>query len=428
MEEILEVKRIHEIIVLPAIKAKKFTLPNQSFSFDLVDTDLKQLRALDEATRNYDGRFVLLIPKDDKFENPAEGDFYEYALLARKTPIINKISGVSRVRAEVKARVKILDFLTTESSFVVEVSEVDDIYDDKEKEEVLLKKIRTLYAEKKDAGYTGDKPNTKPILDGTSSGIIADSAAVAASRNQSSLVKYVGEPNVNKRLLYVLTDLKSLELDKEIERTIDDEVRQSMNEAQREYMLREKLKAIQNQLGDKAKKEEDIEELRKKILEVGMPDNIREKALKELAKYSSTSSQSPESNVIRNYLDFIIELPWSVSSEDTQDLNIVKEKLDEDHYGLEKVKDRIIEYLAVKIKTKQNPQTILCLAGPPGTGKTSIAISIAKALGRKFVKQSLGGVRDEAEIRGHRRTYIGALPGRILSGMKEVKPSILFSY
>jgi ATP-dependent Lon protease len=152
-----------------------------------------------------------------------------------------------------------------------------------------------------------------------------------------------------------------------------------------------------------------------------MPKLIEEKALAELSRYQSTPASMAESSVIRTYLDLLIELPWKKSSKDTQDLKKVQDILDENHFGLEKVKERIIEYLAVKMMTKRNPQTILCLSGPPGVGKTSLAISIAEALNRKFVKQSLGGVRDESEIRGHRRTYVGAMPGRIIKGMKEAK-------
>ena len=178
------------------------------------------------------------------------------------------------------------------------------------------------------------------------------------------------------------------------------------------------MRASQNELGDKVKREEEIEELREAILEAKMPEEIEAKALSELARLRTTPAQMAESSIIKTYLDFLVALPWHEQSRDSNDLKAVKEALDKNHYGLEKVKDRILEYLAVKIMTNKNPQTILCLVGPPGVGKTSLASSIAEALGRKFVKASLGGVRDESEIRGHRRTYIGALPGRILNGMK----------
>lgn len=179
------------------------------------------------------------------------------------------------------------------------------------------------------------------------------------------------------------------------------------------------MKAIQTELGDKARQDEEIEELRKKILDAKMPKKIEDKAIGELRRYQNASYQMAEAGIIKNYLDFLIKLPWYKESEDINDITKVKEALDKNHYGLDKVKDRILEYLSVKIMTGKNPQTILCLFGPPGVGKTSLAKSIADALGRKFVKQSLGGISDESEVRGHRRTYIGALPGRILKGMKD---------
>ena len=181
------------------------------------------------------------------------------------------------------------------------------------------------------------------------------------------------------------------------------------------------MRVIQNELGDKVKKETEIDELREKIKSLGMPKEIEEKALQEVARYSSMSMASGESTVSKTYLDFIISLPWSYATPDCNDIKVAKEQLDKDHYGLEKVKERILEYLAVKIMTGKNPQTVLCLVGPPGVGKTSLAKSIATALNKRFVKQSLGGVKDESEIRGHRRTYLGALPGRILQGMVKAK-------
>jgi ATP-dependent Lon protease len=205
------------------------------------------------------------------------------------------------------------------------------------------------------------------------------------------------------------------------ERLFNDDIKKSTDENQKEYYLREKMRAIQNELGDKAKKEEEIDELRTKILKAQMPKAIEEKALQELTRYQNTPAAMAESSIIKTYLDLLVELPWKKASKDNYDLSKVKTKLDENHYSLENVKERIIEYLAVKIMTRRNPQTILCLAGPPGVGKTSLAISIAEALNRKFVKQSLGGVRDESEIRGHRRTYVGAMPGRIIKGMKDAK-------
>ena len=234
-------------------------------------------------------------------------------------------------------------------------------------------------------------------------------------------LKYLPILSLSERLKQLLQDLHLQKYFFDIESKIDDDVKKNINESQKEYYLREKIRAIQDELGDRVKKDSDVEELRIKILDAKMPKNVEEKALKELKRYQSSSFNSPETGIIRTYLDFLVSLPWSSESVDNLDIMAAKDELDREHYGLEKVKERILEYLAVKILNKKNPQAILCLVGPPGVGKTSLARSIASALDKKFVKESLGGVRDEAEIRGHRRTYIGALPGRILQGIQRAK-------
>lgn len=192
-----------------------------------------------------------------------------------------------------------------------------------------------------------------------------------------------------------------------------------MERTQKEYYLREQMKAIQKELGDKEGKTGEVQTLTEKIEEAGMPEHVKETALKELNRYEKIPSSSAESSVIRNYIDWLIALPWTDETDDKLDLKEAGRLLDEEHHGLEKVKERILEYLAVQKLTKSLKGPILCLAGPPGVGKTSLAKSIAKSLGRKFVRISLGGVRDESEIRGHRRTYVGAMPGRIIQGMKK---------
>ncbi len=192
-----------------------------------------------------------------------------------------------------------------------------------------------------------------------------------------------------------------------------------MERTQKEYYLREQMKAIQKELGDKEGKTGEVQSLTEKIEEAGMPERVKETALKELSRYEKVPSSSAESSVIRNYIDWLIALPWSDETEDKLDIKKAGEILDKEHHGLEKVKERILEYLAVKQLTKTLKGPILCLAGPPGVGKTSLAKSISKSMGRTFVRISLGGVRDESEIRGHRRTYVGAMPGRIIQGMKK---------
>ena len=206
-----------------------------------------------------------------------------------------------------------------------------------------------------------------------------------------------------------------------LEKKIGQKVKRSMERTQKEYFLREQMKAIQTELGDKEGKGGEVEELREKIEQSGMPEETMKAALKELDRYEKLPASSAESGVIRNYIDWLLALPWTEATEDMIDLAHSEEILNKDHYGLEKVKERVLEYLAVQKLTNSLKGPILCLVGPPGVGKTSLARSIATSLNRNFVRVSLGGVRDESEIRGHRRTYVGAMPGRIIQGMKKAK-------
>ena len=238
---------------------------------------------------------------------------------------------------------------------------------------------------------------------------------------QSRKQTYIEEPNVNTRVMMLLQDIQDEQEISTLENQIDGELRTKMDKAQKEYYLREKLRVIKEELGDISSKESETDQLRDKIETLGLPKQVKEKALGELKRFESMSPSSQEGGIIRNYLEWVTSIPWSEKTTDNPDLNIALNSLDRTHHGLDKVKDRIIEYLAVKEMTSSLKSPILCLVGPPGTGKTSLAKSIASAIERKFVKVSLGGVRDEAEIRGHRRTYLGAMPGRIIQGMKKAK-------
>ena len=326
--------------------------------------------------------------------------------------------GNYKIKFNILNRIKIKDYFQEDEFFVVNYDDVDTIIENDDEELTLVKMVVDEVAKKQREVLLPNNNVIDQIQSGVSTVKTADIIAGSLKIPENEKYKYLEEESLKERFKLILTDLNRQQMINEIERKINEDVKKSIDENQKEYYLREKMRAIQNELGDKVKREEEIEELREAILEAKMPEEIEAKALSELARLRTTPAQMAESSIIKTYLDFLVALPWHEQSRDSNDLKAVKEALDKNHYGLEKVKDRILEYLAVKIMTNKNPQTILCLVGPPGVGKTSLASSIAEALGRKFVKASLGGVRDESEIRGHRRTYIGALPGRILNGMK----------
>jgi ATP-dependent Lon protease len=227
--------------------------------------------------------------------------------------------------------------------------------------------------------------------------------------------------NIKERLQTLIALIQDEQELLNLEKKIGQRVKRSMERTQREYFLREQMKAIQKELGDKEGKGGEVEELRDKIENSGMPNETKQAALRELDRYEKLPASSAESGVIRNYIDWLLSLPWTEATEDILDIERAEGILDEDHFGLEKVKERVLEYLAVQQLTRSLKGPILCLVGPPGVGKTSLARSIARSLNRNFVRISLGGVRDESEIRGHRRTYVGAMPGRIIQGMKKAK-------
>lgn len=225
--------------------------------------------------------------------------------------------------------------------------------------------------------------------------------------------------DVKERLNTIISHIQDEQEVLQLEKKIGQRVKKSMERTQKEYYLREQMKAIQKELGDKEGKTGEVATLREKIEASGMTDHVKQVAFKELDRYEKIPATSAESSVIRNYIEWLIALPWTNETEDTLNIHNAEQVLNDEHYGLEKVKERVLEYLAVQQLTKSLKGPILCLAGPPGVGKTSLARSIATSLDRHFVRVSLGGVRDESEIRGHRRTYVGAMPGRIIQGMKK---------
>ena len=406
-------------IVLPAIAVRGvIPLPGNDFKIEVGRPN--SVLALDAAEKMYDGNVILLVQKDSATVDVTENDVQLIGVIGKVTLKLKLPNGNYKVKFKISGRIQVKEFTSTNPYFVVNYDKLYSVLNNDETEAALVKHISTEISKNAQNLLLSVDEVTRLLKSDTNADVLSDVIAYQLRLNSNlSKYRYLEELNVSKRLEMILEDIEREKQITEIENKINSDVKKSIDDAQKEYYLREKMHAIQNELGDKARHDEDVEELRKKIEEAHLPENVYNKAMEELQKYANTSNQMAEAGVIRTYLDWIINLPWYKASDDNNDLSDVVKKLDKNHYGLEKVKDRIIEYLAVKMMTGHNPSTIICFAGPPGVGKTSLAKSISEALGRKFVKQSLGGVRDEAEIRGHRRTYIGALPGRILKGMKD---------
>ncbi len=407
-------------LVLPAIAVRGVVpLPNNEFRIEVGRAN--SVLALDAAEKMYGGNILLLIQKDATVTDVTEHDVESVGVLARITLKLKLPNKNYKVKFKIADRISVLEFTSTEPYFVCNYEKLHSYMHNDDEEAALVKNIASAIASSGINLMQNMEEVSRLLQNGTNPAILSDVLAfnLKTTGPLTSKYRYLEELDSSRRLEFILEDIEKEKKIVEIENKINNEVKKSIDESQKEYYLREKMKVIQNELGDKARQEEDVEALRKAIEEAHLPKNVYDKAKNELQKYASTSNQMAESGVIRTYLEWITALPWYKQSEDTTDLKQVAASLDKNHYGLEKVKDRIVEYLAVKMMTGKNPNTILCFAGPPGVGKTSLAKSISEALGRKFVKQSLGGVRDESEIRGHRRTYIGALPGRILKGMRD---------
>ena len=367
-------------------------------------------------------QFILLsTQKDARIDFPNPDEIYTTGTIAKVNQILKLPGNTIRVLVEGICRGKIVRYIETEPFLKVEVVEIQegDCNTEDLEIEALMRSTVSQFKEyiklnkrtSQEVMITVDTINEPGKL----ADIIASHMSMKIEQKQEILEITNGKSRL-MRLYEILT--QEIEI-LEIERRISQRVKKQMEKNQKEYYLREQLKAIQKELGDKNEKEEEVEEYRKKIYNSKLPPDLEEKVLKEVYRLEKMPEGTAEGSVIRTYLDWILNLPWSHETSDRLDIVAAEKILDEDHYGLENVKERILEYLAVRQLTKNMKGPILCLVGPPGVGKTSLAKSVARALGRKFVRISLGGVRDEAEIRGHRRTYVGALPGRIIQGIKQ---------
>ena len=375
--------------------------------------------AIAEAEANRDGHVLLVFQENPLIEEPEFSDFIEIGILARISVKIKLPNVNYKIKFEPVIRVKLNDLIAKEPYYLIDFTSVLLEQDDLNEEQVLLKMLSKEVVENAKFIFRDSKKVLESLNKGITSELLSDLVASEMRIPENERIKYLKEMSINKRLKYLLEDIEKEKTLQSIENKINESVRKSTDQNQKEYYLREKMRAIQEELGDS--KQSDAQKFLEQIEASDMPVKVKDKALKELKRYEYLSPNSSESNVVRTYLETLISIPWAKTTEDEKDINVAIQKLEDSHFGLEKVKERIIEYLSVKMLTGKNPQTILCLSGPPGVGKTSLAKSIAKALNREFVKTSLGGVHDEAEIRGHRRTYVGALPGRIINGMIKAK-------
>ena len=377
----------------------------------------KSIKALQEVMKS-DKSIVLVTQKNSEVDDPDGKDLYQFGCLSKVLQLLKLPDGTVKVLVEGEKRVKIVkhqentNYLTCE----VEIAEDQNISKDLDQLAVgLIKKFERLQIlSKKDLSESGN--NIKNLKDPVQ---IANN--ISANLNiqifeKQELLEII---DIKKRLEKIHSIIEKESSVLSVEKKIRGRVKNQMEKTQREYYLNEQLKAIQKELGEIDEGKDELSTLSKAISEAKMPKLAKEKCLSELKKLKSMSPMSAEATVVRNYLDWMTELPWSNKSKINTDLNNAQKILDEDHYGLEKVKERIIEFLAVQKRIQKMKGPILCLVGPPGVGKTSLGKSIAKATNRKFIRISLGGIRDEAEIRGHRRTYIGSLPGKIIQMMKK---------
>jgi ATP-dependent Lon protease len=378
----------------------------------------KSIKALQEVMKS-DKSIVLVTQKNSEIDDPSGKDLYQYGCLSKVLQLLKLPDGTVKVLVEGEKRIKITKHNDDSNNFLTcEVEIAEDKIDGKDLDQLalgLIKKFERLQVlNKKELNDTSI--NLKNLKDPTQIANNISSNLNIQIFEKQELLEII---DLKKRLekIHQLIEKETSVLS--VEKKIRGRVKNQMEKTQREYYLNEQLKAIQKELGEIDEGKDELTSLSKSISDAKMPKLAKEKCLSELKKLKSMSPMSAEATVVRNYLDWMTELPWSNKSKINTDLNNAQKILDEDHYGLEKVKERIIEFLAVQKRIQKMKGPILCLVGPPGVGKTSLGKSIAKATNRKFIRISLGGIRDEAEIRGHRRTYIGSLPGKIIQMMKK---------
>ncbi|MGF9963364.1 endopeptidase La [Bacillus rhizoplanae] len=380
----------------------------------------KSIQALEQAAVD-ENIIFLAMQKDVNIDDPKEDDIYKVGTLAKIKQMLKLPNGTMRILVEGLHRVEMTEFIEEEDVITANVRTLMEEEEGDLEEKALMRTLIEYFEQYIKLSKKVSDETFVTVVDVDEPGRLADLVASHLPLKMKQKQEILEITAVKERLHTLISFIQDEKELLNLEKKIGQQVKRSMERTQKEYFLREQMKAIQKELGDKEGKGGEVEELREKIEESGMPEETQRAALKELDRYEKLPASSAESGVIRNYIDWLLSLPWTEATEDRIDLMRAEKILNEEHYGLEKVKERVLEYLAVQKLTNSLKGPILCLVGPPGVGKTSLAKSIATSLNRNFVRVSLGGVRDESEIRGHRRTYVGAMPGRIIQGMKKAK-------
>ena len=382
----------------------------------------KSVRALEDVMKD-DKQILLIAQRNAADDDPSSDDIYEVGTISTVLQLLKLPDGTVKVLVEGVARARVIRFSENDEFFEVYA----DVMPEKESEEAEIEALsRSVVSQFEQYLKLNKKVSPEALVSvnqieeyGKLVDTIASHLALKIPKKQELLEVDVVSERMEKVISFMEGEIGVLQVEKKIR----SRVKRQMEKTQREYYLNEQLKAIQKELGESEEGKDELQELEEKLAKLKLSNEAREKANNELKKLRNMSPMSAEATVVRNYLDWIVNIPWKKRSRIQKDIREAEAILEADHYGLEKVKERILEYLAVQQRTKKIKGPILCLVGPPGVGKTSLGKSIGRATGRNFVRMSLGGVRDEAEIRGHRRTYIGSLPGKIIQGMKKAKSS-----
>ncbi len=407
-----------EEMVLPAVPLRDMVVFPHMMAPFIVGRE-SSVRALELALAAPGKRLFLITQRDPKIDDPKRTDIREIGVVARVIQNLKLPNGNVKVMVEGEQRARLRELSEHDGSVFAEVETFEVTYPVDEKLQGYMSKVLSSFEQYAKLSHHLAFEGLMPTLKLDDPDRFADTLAahlMVTTTEKQALLEML---NPYERLQR-LHDMLDVEIEKSnIDKRINAQVKKQMERAQKEYYLNEKVKAINEELGRKDDRGDEVKELKEKIEEVGMPKEAKERAEQELKRFETMPPVSAEATVSRNYIDWLVSVPWKKKSRELRDLNRAEEILNSDHYGLEKIKERILEFLAVRQLTKKTQSSIICFVGPPGVGKSSLAKSIARATGRKFVRLSLGGVRDEAEIRGHRRTYIGAFPGQIIQMMKK---------